>query len=252
MARRRFIPIHDRGRVLIDVAVMLADGGESISDIGVLRHQSEALGPVASAPTVWRTLDEVTAGKRKKIQVARARTRRHVWSQLPGGVPASTLKNFYQVLVDTFIGYWIHAYRGTTRKRLLTTPRFLFFDLGVRNAAAEIPAHRGILPQLGGPLLEQWVGLELVHRAQYAGLGHRVGFWRTASGAEVDFVWETPEEHVPVEVKWTDAPAIREAKHVETFLDLHGDKARRGLVVCRVARAQQLTERTVAIPWYEL
>ncbi|MBB0992666.1 IS1380 family transposase, partial [Dietzia sp. SLG510A3-30A2] len=69
MARRRFIPIHDRGRVLIDVAVMLADGGESISDIGVLRHQSETLGPVASAPTVWRALDEVTAGKRKKIQV---------------------------------------------------------------------------------------------------------------------------------------------------------------------------------------
>ena len=89
MARRQFIPIHDRGRVLIDTAVMLADGGESISDIGVLRHQSEALGPVASAPTVWRTLDEITAGKRKKIQVARARTRRHVWSVIPGGVPAS-------------------------------------------------------------------------------------------------------------------------------------------------------------------
>lgn len=66
MTRRRFAPIHDRGRVLIDVAVMLADGGESISDIGVLRHKRKALGPVASAPTVWRTLDEVTAGKRKK------------------------------------------------------------------------------------------------------------------------------------------------------------------------------------------
>ncbi|MCT2237994.1 transposase, partial [Dietzia cinnamea] len=89
MTRRRFIPIHDRGRVLIDLAVMLTDGGESIDDIGVLRHQSEALGPVASAPTVWRTLNEVTAGKRKKIQVARARTRRHVWSHLPGGVPTS-------------------------------------------------------------------------------------------------------------------------------------------------------------------
>nr|WP_257899434.1 transposase [Rhodococcus qingshengii] len=56
MARRRFIPIHDRGRVLIDVAVMLADGGESISDIGVLRHQSEVLGPVASAPRSWPIL----------------------------------------------------------------------------------------------------------------------------------------------------------------------------------------------------
>ena len=37
MARRRFVPVHDRGRVLADVAVMLADGGEAIGDIDVLR-----------------------------------------------------------------------------------------------------------------------------------------------------------------------------------------------------------------------
>lgn len=82
-------PVHDRGHVLTDVAVMLTGGGTSIADIRVLRHQSTVLGPVASSPTVWRTLDEVTAGKRKKIQVARARARKHVWSHLPGRVPAS-------------------------------------------------------------------------------------------------------------------------------------------------------------------
>lgn len=89
MVRRNFNPGHDRGRVLSDVAVMLADGGEAIADIDVLRHQSSVLGPVASPPTVWRTLDEVTPGRLKKIQNARARVRRHVWSQLPRGVPAS-------------------------------------------------------------------------------------------------------------------------------------------------------------------
>lgn len=89
MTRRSFVPVHDRGRVLVDVAVMLADGGEAIADIDVLRHQSSVLGPVASAPTVWRTLDEVTPARVKKIAVARARARRHVWAQLPGGVPAS-------------------------------------------------------------------------------------------------------------------------------------------------------------------
>lgn len=67
---------------------MLADGGGPISYIGVLRHQSEALGPIASTPTVWRTLDEVTAGKRKKIQVAGVRHRCHAWSLMSGGVPA--------------------------------------------------------------------------------------------------------------------------------------------------------------------
>ena len=54
-----FTPRHDRGRVLIDVA-MLADGGEAITDIDVLRHQAQVLGPVASAPTLWRTLHERT------------------------------------------------------------------------------------------------------------------------------------------------------------------------------------------------
>ena len=42
------------------MAVLLADGGEAIADIDVLRHQRQVLGPVASAPTVWRTLDEMT------------------------------------------------------------------------------------------------------------------------------------------------------------------------------------------------
>jgi len=58
--RCSFAPVHDRGRVLVDVAVMLANGGEAISDINVLRHHGQVLGPVASTPTVWRALDELT------------------------------------------------------------------------------------------------------------------------------------------------------------------------------------------------
>jgi hypothetical protein len=89
LQRRSFTPRHDRGRVLVDVAVMLADGGEAIADIDVLRHQSQVLGPAASAPTVWRTLDELTPARLKRIDSARARVRRHVWSALPDGLPAS-------------------------------------------------------------------------------------------------------------------------------------------------------------------
>jgi hypothetical protein len=83
LARRGCVPQHDRGRVLVDVAVMLADGGEAIADIDVLRHQSQVLGPVASAPTVWRTLAELTPARLTKIDKARARVRGHVWSALP-------------------------------------------------------------------------------------------------------------------------------------------------------------------------
>ena len=88
LARTRFTPVHDRGRVLVDVAVLLAGGGEAIADIDVLRHQGQVLGPVASAPTVWRALDELTPAALKRVDKARARTRRHVWAQL-AAVPAS-------------------------------------------------------------------------------------------------------------------------------------------------------------------
>lgn len=89
VARRSFSPVHDRGQVLTDLAVVLADGGEAIADIDVLRHQSEVLGAVASAPTVWRTLSELTPRQLTNIDKARARVRAHVWSQVPGGLPAS-------------------------------------------------------------------------------------------------------------------------------------------------------------------
>ena len=165
------------------------------------------------------------------------------------GVPVSTLKSYYQVLVDTFVGHWISPYAGRSRKRLLTSPRFHVFDVGVRNAAAEVDHAARMPDELGGPLLEQWVAQELVARADYAGPGHRVSFWRTTYGVEVDHVWESPREDVPIEVKWTERPRPVDARHLETFLDEFPRRARRGVLVCRCPRPQQLTDRVTAIPW---
>jgi predicted AAA+ superfamily ATPase len=168
------------------------------------------------------------------------------------GVPASTLKNYYQVLEETFTGHWMRAYGRSGRKRLLTTPRFYLFDTGVRNAAAELPPSRALFDSQGPRMLEHWVGLELLSRAAYFGRGHAVTFWRTTSGAEVDFIWESPEEDVPVEVKWTNRPRPEDGRHVETFLATHPRRARRGLVVCRCEQPERLTDRVTAIPWDSL
>ena len=84
------------------------------------------------------------------------------------------------------------------------------------------------------------------------GRGHSVGFWRTVSGAEVDFVWQSLAEDGPTEVKGPANPNPHDARHIETFLNLHSTRARRGLLVCRAERAQQLTDRVTAIPWSEL
>lgn len=165
------------------------------------------------------------------------------------GISASTLRNHYQVLVDTHIGYWLQPYARRTRKRLLTTPRFLFFDVGVRNAAAGVPLGGWLPDTESGPLLEQWVGQELIARAGYLGRSYGVSFWRTSYGVEVDYVWESPHEDIPIEVKWTERPRPADARALEVFLDQYPTRARRGLLVCRCPQAQQLTDRVRAIPW---
>lgn len=88
LQRRNFVPAHDRGQVLVDMATVLAAGGEAIADIDTLRHEP-LWGPVASPATVWRTLEAITPAALKRIATARARTRRRVWAQFPNGLPAS-------------------------------------------------------------------------------------------------------------------------------------------------------------------
>jgi hypothetical protein len=92
LVRRGFVPVHDRGRVLVDTAVLIADGGRVLSDLATLRDQGELYGPVASDPTLWRTLDEIGEPQRRKIARVRARIRSHVWSliaQRHGQIPSS-------------------------------------------------------------------------------------------------------------------------------------------------------------------
>jgi len=72
---------HDPGRVLTDVAVMIADGGECISDIATLSDQPGVFGPVASNSTCWRILHAVTDADLAAIDAARAAAREVVWAQ---------------------------------------------------------------------------------------------------------------------------------------------------------------------------
>ena len=71
---------HDPGRVLVDVAAMLADGGRGISGLAVLRDRPELFGSVASTATVWRVLDGIDAALLEAARAARARARERVWA----------------------------------------------------------------------------------------------------------------------------------------------------------------------------
>ena len=76
---------HDRGRVLADISCAIADGARAISDFRVLADQGEAFGQVASVPTAYRTLEEITRGgtrTEQKLAAAISAARRYAWEQV--------------------------------------------------------------------------------------------------------------------------------------------------------------------------
>lgn len=84
---------HDRGGVLVDLAVMIADGGRRISDLAVLAHQPDLFGKVASIPTAWRTLAAMDTDVLGRVAAARAEARAAAWR-------AGVDPGFYVVDID--------------------------------------------------------------------------------------------------------------------------------------------------------
>jgi hypothetical protein len=73
---------HQAGRVLRDLAVLLADGGDCLSDLAVLRNQPELFGPVASTATAWRVVERAASDELglAGIRAARAQARGRAWT----------------------------------------------------------------------------------------------------------------------------------------------------------------------------
>jgi len=165
------------------------------------------------------------------------------------GLSVPTVKSHYQLLEDMFLGFRLPAFSRSPRKNLLSTDRFLFFDLGVRHAAARLRPSPDVVQANPGPVFEQWVGIELWKRLQYLREGS-LHYLRTKDGAEVDFIVERGNRLIPVEVKWTEHPSPSDARHLLTFLGEHPKQARHGYLICRCRAPLRLHDKVTALPWF--
>lgn len=91
-------PTHDPGRVLCDLAVMLIDGGECVSDLGALADQPSLFGEVASHSTASRVVHAIGAAEREAIRAAAATARERAWAL--GGRPERIVLDFDSHLVE--------------------------------------------------------------------------------------------------------------------------------------------------------
>lgn len=165
------------------------------------------------------------------------------------GLSVPTIKSHYQLLEDMFLGFRLPAFSGSPRKNLLSTDRFLFFDLGVRHAAAGLRPNADVVLANPGPLFEQWVGVELWKRLQYLGTG-TLHYLRTHDGAEVDFIIARDGKLTPIEVKWTENPSLTDARHLLAFIGEHPKQAKHGYVICRCRQPLRLHDKVTALPWF--
>jgi predicted AAA+ superfamily ATPase len=165
------------------------------------------------------------------------------------GVSAVTIQAYYEILLDCLVAERVDPItRSTSRKKLTKASRYLLFDLGVRRLAARegMRPH----PERLGEIFEQFVGLELIRFCRLHAPDARVMFWRDPDGPEIDWVVVRRGTHLPIEVKLTQRPTERDAKHLQVFMNEY--RAGEGLVVCSVPRAARLSKGVTAIPWQDL
>jgi uncharacterized protein len=160
------------------------------------------------------------------------------------GVSAYTVKEYFQILVDTLLGSFLPAHRKRPKRRVIQTPKFYFADVGVVNHLAK----RGRLEpgsQLFGPALENWVFHELLAYRAYHDFAIDLSYWRLASGIEVDFIVD--DMRAAIEVKGTGRVT---ADHLKGLRELHREHRRvgRSILVCLEDRPRRTEDSIDILP----
>lgn len=103
------------------------------------------------------------------------------------GVSAVTLREYYQILQDTFLGFHVLPWTNSVKRKASSTGRFYYFDVGVKNRLAKI---RSIpeFSELYGQAFEHFIAMELRAYISYSRKKVELNFWRTIEGIEVDFI----------------------------------------------------------------
>lgn len=103
------------------------------------------------------------------------------------GVTAATIREYYQILEDTFLGFMVPSWQKSIKRKPVSTAKFYYFDLGVRNALIQnysIPDKT----ELFGQAFEHFIAMELRAYISYSRKKLPLQYWQTKHGHEVDFI----------------------------------------------------------------
>ena len=160
------------------------------------------------------------------------------------GVDGKTVKEYFQILVDTLLGCFVPPYKKRQSRQVISkASKFYLFDVGVAGYLSKrrITEPRG---EQFGKALEHFVLMELKAHSSYHDLHYEISFWRTKSGLEVDFILGAGE--IAIEVKGTSRVDKTDLKSLRAFMNEF--KPRLGLVVSNEKYPRKIGD-IIVLPW---
>jgi predicted AAA+ superfamily ATPase len=161
------------------------------------------------------------------------------------GVSSSTVRNYFQILEDTLLGFTLEPWRRRKKRRLVETAKFYLFDVGVAN---QLHPEARIIAEGSdrfGRAFEHFVLNEVRAYLSYRQLDHPVSYWRTSSGFEVDLI--VGDLDLAIECKSTRAIRATDLKGLRALNE--ENPPRRSLVVSRAETPRIVTGGIEILPW---
>jgi len=158
-------------------------------------------------------------------------------------LPQPTVHRYINLLETSFLLVRVPAYAVNRTKRLMKSPKLYWGDTG-------LALHLAGLTAPTGAHLENLVLNDLLCWRDARTEHSEILYWRTAAGEEVDFVVETGGRLLPIEVKATTRPRLRDAAHLRSFRREYGTTTRAGLLLHTGTALEWLTSDVLAAPWW--
>ena len=160
------------------------------------------------------------------------------------GVSAPTVKEYFQILEDTLVGSFLPAFRKKAKRRVILSPRFYFFDVGLAGylcKRGEVKSGSSAF----GKAFEHLIYMELKAYSSYSEKFYPLYYWRTTSGFEVDFVLGDGE--IAIEAKSSKQVNYRQLKGIRAFKEEHSP--RRSIVVSCDREPRKTEDGIEILPW---
>lgn len=151
------------------------------------------------------------------------------------GTHSKTVKEYFTILEDTLLGFFLYPYTKSHRSKHISHPKFYLFDRGITTALrGELSRELspGTIPY--GDAFEHWVITELKRILDYREREAKLSFFRTSDGAEVDIIMEKSDELWAIEIKSSDKPTLGSIRGLRSFIRDHSYT--RAICVCRTPR----------------